>query len=785
MLPFSNLYSHPGRLLEDHLISVANLSELFCKDKQWPAQEILKAVTRIVGLSHDLGKATNFFQDYLHANKENKERHRDTPETHHSLFSAVCAYYLVKEWFVKNKKEAGFYPFFAFEAVKRHHGNLRDLMDEAIFDDGDKKLLTKQLRSINTANFAILAQYLFEAGLPTILTKEIISQWIDGLSRELRAYKRALRQNHGATDNYLLLNATYSILLDADKSDVVLKQPDVFKRETDSITDNLVDVYKTKNTFQNSPINILRESAYKEGIEKDIDLQKKLYSINIPTGLGKTLASFSFALKLRELIKNKTQGEFIPRIVYALPFLSIIEQNAGIFQDVFKASKATPYTSILLKHHHLSEVFYQRDRDEEFETDAAKILIEGWNSEIIVTTFVQLFYTLISNKNKSLRKFHKLNGSIIILDEIQSIPIKYWSLIKSVFQGLMDRLNVYVIFVTATKPLIFEKNDMVGLIESESYFSKMSRVTIEPLLDKDMSLRELYETFEIDNDKRYLFIFNTINAAKEFYGMVKNDYKDISFLSTHIVPKERLARIENIKKGKYKIVVTTQLVEAGVDIDFDVVLRDIAPLDSINQAAGRCNRNGNFTHGRVYVVSLINENNSRYASFIYDAVLLDITRRILDKYQRIDEAQFLELIEEYYAETSSKKSQDKSREILKAIEKLRYDSEDRETVSISDFRLIDEEYSKKDVFIEIDDVAAKVWSRYAKLERSKDLFERKRTFDEIKGDFYQYVISVPATTENFPAEVGYLYYVENAFLSDYYDRETGFVMKDDRSLVIW
>ena len=785
ILPFSNLYSHPDKLLETHLIGVAKLAEFFCNDKLWPEQEILKGVARIIALSHDLGKATKFFQNYLKAAERDKERLRNQPETHHGLFSAVCAYFLVKELLTKNKSAVGYYPVFAFEVVKRHHGNLQDLMDEAIFDDKDKKLLSKQLGNIEKETFTILTQHLFEAGLPIYLTKEIISQWIEEFQKELRVYKKILRDNRGETADYLLLNLLYSILLDADKSDVVIGDLAYFERDTESISKNIVDTYKSTQSFQDSPINSIRESAYREVINRKIDLGEKIYSINLPTGLGKTLISLSFALKLRASVKIKTQGKSIPRIIYALPFLSIIEQNADIFESVIKTCGITPYSNILLKHHHLSEVFYQKDKNEEFESDSAKIMIEGWNSEIIVTTFVQLFHTLISNRNKSLRKFHRLSNSIIILDEIQSIPIKYWLLMRNILRLLNEKLNAYIIFVTATEPLIFENKDMVSLVEREKYFQKMNRVTIKPLLDKDMTLQELYMNFNLEESKRYLFIFNTINAAKKFYELVKANHENISFLSTHIIPKERLTRIEDIKKGRYKIVVTTQLVEAGVDIDFDVVVRDIAPLDSINQASGRCNRN-NYTQGKgvVYVVSLKDEN-GKYSTKIYDSTLLDITKNILKKYNEIGEGMFLELINEYYKETLTKKTQDESIKIVEAIEKLRYDSEDHENISISDFKLIEEDYSKKDVFVEIDDDAKAVWIKYVEIGKIKNLFERKKAFDAMKADFYKYVISIPTKVENSPPEIDFLCYVKNALLADYYNPETGFITKDKRSLVIW
>lgn len=783
-MPSSKLYSHPDRLLEDHLIGVARLSELFCQDKLLPNQSELKEITKIIALSHDLGKATSFFQDYLNADDKDKERLKNQKETHHSLFSAVCGYFLVKNQLEKNGGGVGYYPFFAFEAVKRHHGNLRDVTDEAIFNGKDEKLLSYQLESIPEAKFSVLAQRLFEAGLPVILTKSIISQWIDHISNELRLYKRAFRKNDGTVQNFLWLNLIYSILIDADKSDVVLRDSAFFLRNKDIIPADLVDLYKSKKTFDESYINTLRESAYKKALQQKINLDKKIYSINLPTGLGKTLLSLSFAMKLRECTQRHTAGKSIPRIIYALPFLSIIEQNASVIETIFETCKIKHYSDIMLKHHHLSEIFYKKDEKQEIESNSAKILVEGWNSEIIVTTFIQLFHTLISHRNKNLRKFHRLNGAIIILDEIQAIPIKYWLLINKMFQVLTDKFNAYIVFVTATEPLIIEKENMTDLVPSKDFFQKMNRVVIIPKLQEEMHLKDLLSSIKIQAGKRYLFIFNTINSAKQFYNLIKEEYKDTTFLSTHVVPKERLLRIADIKKGKYKIVVATQLVEAGVDIDFDVVVRDIAPLDSINQASGRCNRNGQ-REGMVYVVSLKNENGQKYASSIYDPVLLDITKNILKGHSEIREQQFLELINQYYRETKAKKTQAVSRQTLEAILKLKYDSTDKENISISDFRLIEENYSQKDVFVEIDKQAESVWGKYVNLNHIKDLFERKRTFDAMKADFYNYVISVPEKIKNIPPEKGFLCHVESNNLAEYYDHVTGFITQDDRSIFVW
>lgn len=773
-LPSSNLYSHPGILLEDHLIKVAELSELFLSEKPVGIREKLNNICRIIALTHDIGKATKYFQDYLNANEQEKERLRKLKETWHGLLSAICTYYLIKEIKIDD-----IWPIFAFIAVRKHHGDLRDVIDDVIFDSEDAEILHRQIGSIKDESFSVLCSMLYKAGLPLLLDKQIISRWIDSFVKDSRQIKRFLRAMKSDLSNYIMLNLIYSILLDSDKSEVVVKDRVVFNRKKFE-DEEWVDVYKKQTSFPESPINALRKKAYQETLNHDIDLNKKIYSLNIPTGLGKTLASLSFALRLRKAIKSNNGIK--PRIVYALPFLSIIDQNSEVFESVIKTNNIEPDTSILLKHHHLSEVFYKRE-DDEFESDEAKILIEGWNSEIIVTTFVQLFHTLISNKNRSIRKFHRLASSIIILDEIQSIPVKYWLVLRNVLLELANLINTYIIFVTATEPMIFDPGEMTPLVNRDFYFNSLDRVSMKPLIDKTMTISELIEHFDLNDERTYLFIFNTITSARDFYNLIKDNAESITYLSTLIIPKERLKRIKEIKDGKYKVIISTQLVEAGVDIDLDVVIRDIAPLDSINQASGRCNRNGK-QKGEVYIVNLKDERDRRLATYVYDATLLNITEQILSNKEEIKEGQFLQLIKEYYLKTKDAVSHDTSRSLLAALSRLKYDSEGL-TNSIESFRLIDDDYKKIDVFIELDDNAHNIWQKYISLKNVTDVFERKKLFDAIKANFYQYVISIPANVENIPPMFGEIGYVNMEVLRDYYDTETGYITKETRHTVIW
>lgn len=773
--PSSGIYSHPGVLLEDHLTSVANFLQQFLQEKEISFNKEISQVCRVIGLVHDLGKATGYFQDYLRASTEKKQIKR-TSETTHSLFSAVCAYYLTRELRLTGER----YPLFAFLVIRRHHSDLQDARDDVVFDKNDADLLLRQLESIPEDGFSVLSQKIFSTGAPLQLHKPLVKKWIEHFPSDARELRRMLRRNQGTVLDYLTLNFLYSLLLDADKSAVVIKSGDVFSRPEFNGTE-WVDNYRKKARFIFSPLNRLREKAYEEILAYDIDPNEKVYSLNIPTGLGKTLLSFTFALKLRNLISSKY--EVAPRIIYALPYLSIIDQNAKVVESVIKTNNLEPNTDLFLKHHHLSELFYKTE-EEKYESDQAEILIEGWNSEIIITTFVQLFHTLVSNRNRSLRKFHRFANAIIILDEVQTIPVKYWFLLHDTLKALAEHLNTYIIFVTATEPLIFEKEEINSLIKNRTeYFQAVDRVVVKPLVAQSMTLNALVEYFNLDDNRRYLFILNTISSAKQFYNLLKERGIKGTYLSTHLIPKERLRRINEIKSGKHRIAVTTQLVEAGVDIDFDVVVRDIAPLDSVNQAAGRCNRNA-FTKGEVYVVKLISEQGKTYTSYIYDPVLINITEGILAGKSEIRESEFLQLNDRYYQETKDRKSQQESRALREAILNLRYDTEE-EKPKISEFRLIDEDHLKFDVFIEIDEQAAKIWERYLSLGAIPDPFERRKAFNMIKPKFYQYVVSIPKNIKNRPEMLGEIGYVNRKCLADYYNCETGFIINENKSVVIW
>lgn len=770
--------SHPDKPLSEHLQNVASLSKEIFEDKCYDSvidKTVLGVVSYIIGYCHDFGKATPFFQDYINEKDESeKAKLRTKSETHHGLLSAIFTYYSLKEYLaqgnVADSKFSGLLPIIGYLIVKKHHGNLKDVGYEILdlTEDGTNEVLLRQVESLEIDRL--------ESFWPQIYGfkdkyQEIVNDIKNSRYDQIMGLKK-----EDSPFIYLLTQLLYSILLNSDKQDASGRS----NKERVVIDSGLIDSYRRSMEFDRpkSEMDKIRNQIYNDVMSNvnSITLDEKIYSLNVPTGTGKTLTSFSFALKLRDRLK-KEKGS-TPKIIYSLPFLSIIDQNFDVFENVFiRVSGKKPTTDMLLKHHHLSEVFYQTAKDE-FEPYESQFLIEGWNSEIVVTTFFQFFHTLISNKNRALRKFHNIVNSIVILDEVQSIPHKYWFLLKELFKTLSEKFNTFFIFVTATQPLIFGPDEIVELVDNKDrYFKMFDRIQLIPNLEP-IHINEFKRIVEDEarkSEKDFLLVLNTIKASKEIFDHILSlNLKDVNlyYLSTNIIPKERLDRIKKIKTDeKRKIIVSTQLIEAGVDIDVDIVFRDFAPLDSINQVAGRCNRNYVKDEKGLVKVFILKDDNKNLYRYIYsdDVFLIEQTKEILKNGPIIDEKQFLEFNNQYFLKIKELGQKDQSKKILKAAIELEFKS-------LQEFRLIDEDYPKVDIFIERDPKAKALWNKYNEIKENGDPIQRKKDFISIKKDFYDYVISVPEKKGivDFNEDLG-IGHISMEELKDRYSPETGFI----------
>ncbi len=807
----NNLYSHPDKLLLNHLEDVGKLCKLTILEKRINFPNIddkkLKNIASILGKCHDFGKSTKFFQEYLgEIDIEIKMILKNKPQTNHGIFSAVFTYFVTKQYLRNENIEDDkfqYIPIFGYLIVKRHHGNLKNPNAEIVdLDEEQKDVILEQIDSIDKPKIIDIYKKL----LPNIDIRDFFDD-IESIIEDILINKRKFLnflKNEDSLYLYTLFQILFSALINSDKMEAsglinLDKNKPVYTDKSDKqyISPDIIDKYRSirfANT-EKSKINDIRNRIYNEIMSsiQNIDLDNKIYSINVPTGTAKTLASLSSAIKLRDKIKN--QRGFIPKIIYCLPFLSIIDQNYDIFEDVFETTNdKKPTTDILLKHHHLADIYYETEEDE-FKIDEALFMIEGWNSELIVTTFVQFFHTIISRKNRSLRKFYNIANSIIILDEVQSIPHEFWLLFRKMITAISNHLNTYFIFVTATQPLIFDENkkEIFELVPNKkNYFNQFDRIQLH-YFQNPIHIEEFKKILLKDikkyNHESFLIVLNTIRSSKEVYKFLRDSIKEIDkdnddiyivdkennteyyYLSTHIIPKRRLERIRSIKNSKnIKIIVSTQLIEAGVDIDVDKIYRDMGPLDSISQVTGRCNRNYDEEKKGDVRIFILKDDNIEYNRYIYSNFLIEKTKEVLKNTDIISENQFLELNNAYFHKVNESKSDDKAIELLGYIKELRFENIGKE------FLLINIQYEKVDVFIELDDNACDIWNKFVMIRNINNVLERRNLFLDIKKQFYDCIISVPK--DRAPPKldpITGIRFISKDDLKNHYDKETGFI----------
>lgn len=806
-----NLFSHPGKLLEDHLRNVGQTAQNWINHLQLKLdvnKHILADIACIIGLAHDMGKSTRSFQIYLHTeDPEEKMKMKNHEETRHSPLGAFCGYYLVQEYMRLNHLETeygDFFPMAAFLAIQRHHGDLNPLITETV-----KYKAGNVLGYLNDVD-AVLFEKLLAAVLSSIPGLDHCDyNWLQGkissYEKDMRATRSFARKvgRQQKLDYYFITALFYSTLVDADKSDASGLKTEY---TGNIIPGTLVDEYREIIGYDkpSTEMNLLRNEIYQASanVITDIEKGKHILSINVPTGTGKTLNALSVAVKIRDYLLPR---EGIDRsIVYALPFTSIIDQNYQVFNEVLATvSGREPGNNILLKHHYLADGFYKtsENNDEylEYSPLESRFIIEGWNSSIIVTTFVQLFHSLITNRNSASRKFHRIVNSIIVLDEVQAIPHKYWHLLRQICNYMAAYLDTYFIFVTATLPLIFPEDEICELVaDKEHYYHALNRIKLEVNIDEIIDINEFREIVIqealANKEKDILVVMNTIKSAQVVYEALINklDAEENSFyyLSSHVLPVERRNRIERIKleQGERKIAVSTQLIEAGVDIDMDIVFRDMGPLDSVNQVAGRCNRNLSKGQG-VVKLYYIKRGKRTDSSYIYDSTLLNATSQTIATCAIqgcIEEKNFYDMSSSYYKLLNQGILADtESENVLDAVCSLNYEK-------IQDFRLIEENYEKADLYIEVDEKARELWNRFLGLSNIEDRWERREEFYRFKNVFQQYIISVQKNAEYlYPfadSMAGGIYHISLDIVDLYYKVEghggTGFVTQGD-SYAIW
>lgn len=405
--------------------------------------------------------------------------------------------------------------------------------------------------------------------------------------------------------------ALLSLLIDADRTDTACfeqqREPPrpMAKEEIWRIWDNGIETLEShlSNLETGSRLYKYRQEISRKCMEAGKN-PNSLYRLTVPTGAGKTLSSFRFALyHAREYDKR--------HIIYVAPYQSILEQNAEEIRE------AVGNYDLVLEHH--CNVVHEQ----ESERERYDLLTENWDSPIIVTTAVQFLNTLFASGTGNIRRMHRILNSVIIFDEVQALPVRITRLFNMAVNFLTAFGKSTLVLCSATQPPLDElsKNKMLAPLEMtgdvELYAEAFKRVTLVDDTQKEAAgfsvntlAAYIWEKFR--QDKQILVIVNTKGCAKEVYERVKEENQSadclLYHLSTNMCAENRTQVLKEmkvqLKDGRPLICVSTQLIEAGVDISFGCVIRSLSGLDSIIQAAGRCNREGRPEMGHVHIVKM-------------------------------------------------------------------------------------------------------------------------------------------------------------------------------------
>lgn len=771
----SKLISHPHQPLWQHLHEVDGISASALRRKHvaegFVAKGKVEQWRKLLVYFHDFGKATVYFQhriieaakkenpaldnldrDYIenfyqqHSHFEIKEDLENAPKLgSHSDLGAIAVQHGIGTEEVLMRA-------ILLEIIKRHHGDLRNFgQDEFDLLPEKEEQLQRQWEKVNLEDYELIlrAQGLdMPDGIEKLVHKYGGLRFYMVLSDALPA---------PSLQPYLLTLFLFSLLLAADKGDMMLGGSRETVGEMLLFPPNAVPVYKSAafSGQEAKDIDSVREEAF-QLVEQNVRLHPDapFYSITLPTGLGKTLTAFNAAFTLQNLIAARLG--YTPRIIYCLPFTSVIDQNAAILEQILGESGLPD--GFMARHHYLSDWPGQKGNNNELSDSEKEYFTEGWEYPFTVTTFVQLLETLFSNKNRKLRKFHNLVNAIVILDEVQNIDAKYFETVEAMFQALYDSFNTRFVFVTATQPFLIKEREVIELTDpakerTRRFFTDMDRIRLDVSLWKEgaLPLEALQPRFqqgiEAAREKSCLFILNKVKASQDLFHWLREQNPDaeLIYLSAAVLPVLRQQRIKAIKahekegNGKQLIVVSTQVVEAGVDIDLDIVYRDLAPLDSINQSAGRCNRNGVKGLGEVRLFQM-----EKGYQKVYDEVLINATERVLDEMTArlgrlvIPEHSFYDL-NQAYAEQIRSKIADKSAksELIDWMKRLQF-----ERVN-DNFKVIEPGQYRHSVFIDYCDDATAIWSKYREKAKMPDRWERKKELRKLRPKLLQYVVQFP------------------------------------------
>ncbi len=517
---------------------------------------------RLAGLWHDLGKYSEDFQRMIRATSWMEAHIETKARVDHSTAGGIYA--------VEQFGKIGHIPAYL---ISGHHAGLPDWQSET---EG-RRALAQRIQKTE------LLQKTLTSEPPDEILKQRIPQ----------------EKPKPGSDHALWIRMLFSCLVDADFLDTesFFEPEKASDREGYPQLSELLPLFTTymagkQKEVNDTQVNCLRAAILQRCISK-ASHQPAIFTLTVPTGGGKTLSSMAFAL--HHALKYGKR-----RIIYVIPYTSIIEQTADEFRKIF--------SDAVTEHHSNLDV-----TDEKQETSRSRLACENWDAPIIVTTSVQFFESLFASRTSRCRKLHNIINSVVVLDEAQLLPPEFLNPILAVLRELQRNYSVALLLSTATQPALgphksFDFDfpglpDMVEIIDDPLSLHKLFQ-RVEVQVPENLQTPKTWEGLasELQQHHSVLCIVNRRDDCRQLHQLMPEGTIHLSALMCGAHRSKVIAEIKDrLEKGIPTRVISTQLVEAGVDVDFPVVYRALAGLDSIAQAAGRCNREGNLESGRVVV----------------------------------------------------------------------------------------------------------------------------------------------------------------------------------------
>lgn len=632
-------HHRPDKTLETHLAEMGSVASVFFR-RHSPTLEKMLAFQLAEAIAfHDTGKGTRFFQQYI----ADPDSYDGDPML--KAHTPVSLYYWLRYAF---ERDMAWLDILAVAAlVWRHHGEFPVCSGH----DGLEMAFGRCTESLplQLADFPVEQ---ISAITGRELSAETDWEWIDEKLVDF-VYEHDFEDlglNEAARFR-LQVQIIFSMLLEADRAYLALSGPDLVAYLTDSPAElpGADRITAHCDAKPRTPLIERQTTLRRQVVEA---ATANMNTVTLPTGMGKTLIGAEWLLRKRS-IDNVHR-----KMIVVLPFLSIIDQTVKEYKELLGPENADG----ILESHSLASRSYvtyeEGDSDQEraqAQNDARDFLADTWAAPLVITTFDQFLLALFSSENRHMLRCSSLADALVVMDEIQAVPPKLWTCMRLAFSQLAQHFNTRFLIMSATQPG-FLPEAVEAVSHPTEVFSECRRYALHMRHQSPMEMDEFQEECtrrltEEWADRRVLIVLNTRGAARHLRdAMADAAPKELPlfFLSADVIPRERLEYIEQIKQGNPCLVVSTQCVEAGVDIDMDFVIRDFAPLDSIVQVAGRCNRRGARKRAIVEIVDVHSPNGRSYANMVYDANILSETRSLLAGIDILPEENVLAYTRQYF-----------------------------------------------------------------------------------------------------------------------------------------